>query len=430
MDIDASATASREPVASRDTALACFVQLAVQNGLDPTTAAAIQPPDVRDSDSLPISGVIELARELGYLAEHARTDWQSLQSIGFANPILVLLRNTNVVILTGGSREGAEEVAVWDPLHRDSEVLYVPRQEFERAWSGDLLRLTLTLPSSGTPTPSPHSPAAAAEQAPDPGEHQPSGSRHRLSSAVRLCLLAVVILAPVSVGLFLFRTPAEHSFPATAPVGGASERTNAAAVLEARTAERSSDQQVASAAATSAAPKPNVQPSEPAAAAPAVSDGHEAGEANRTAAAPRELTGAGQGRALESPPAGPAPVIPPASGETNPETDPNASTAAPIIPPADATLTAAEISTLLTLGDKSFSSGDVASARLYYGRAANAGDGEAALRLGETFDPVFLEHAHLHGARGDLTTALTWYRRARDMGIGEAEFLLKSLEAK
>src|SRR5690242_580461 len=101
MDIDASAPASREPVASRDTALACFVQLAVQNGLDPTTAAAIQPPDVRDSDSLPISGVIELARELGYLAEHARTDWQSLQSIGFANPILVLLRNTNVVILTG-----------------------------------------------------------------------------------------------------------------------------------------------------------------------------------------------------------------------------------------------------------------------------------------------------------------------------------------
>jgi hypothetical protein len=427
MDIDASATASREPVASRDTALACFAQLAVQNGLDPATAATIQPPDVRDGDSLLISGLIELARELGYLAEHTRTDWQSLQSIGFVDPILVLLRNTNVVILTGGGREGAEEVAVWDPLHRDSEVLYVPRQEFERAWSGDLLRLTLH--SSGTPPPSLPSPAAAAEQAPDPGEHQPFDIGRRPSSAVRLCLLALVILAPVSVGLFLFRTPAEHSVPATASAGGVSERTNAAAVPETRTADRSSDQQAASTAATSAAPSPNLQASETAAAS-SLSEEHEAAEANRTAAVPRELTGAGQRRVLESLPAGPAPVIPPASGETNPKTDPNASTAAPIIPPADATLTAAEISTLLTLGDKSFSSGDVASARLYYGRAANAGDGEAALRLGETFDPVFLEHAHLRSARGDLTTALSWYRRARDMGIGEAEVLLNSLEAK
>jgi TPR repeat protein len=89
-----------------------------------------------------------------------------------------------------------------------------------------------------------------------------------------------------------------------------------------------------------------------------------------------------------------------------------------------------EISVLLTRGDKSLSSGDVASARLYYGRAANAGDGQAALRLGETFDPVFLEHAHLRSARGDLAAALSWYRRARDMGAAEAEILLNSLEAK
>src|SRR5207237_10780039 len=113
-----------------------------------------------------------------------------------------------------------------------------------------------------------------------------------------------------------------------------------------------------------------------------------------------------------------------------PATAPSAAPPAPIIPPADATLSAAEVSVLLTRGDKSFSSGDVASARLFYGRAANAGDGQAALRLGETFDPVFLEHAHLRSARGDLSAALSWYRRARDMGIGEAAVLLDSLEAK
>lgn len=425
MDIDASATASREPIASRDTALACFVQLQLQNGLD--AAAAIQPLEVSDSDSLPISRLIELASELGYSAEHTRTDWHSLQSIGFADPILVLLRNTNVVILTGGGRGGAEEVAVWDPLHRDTEVLFVPRQEFERAWSGDLLRLRL--PASVTPPSSPQAPAATAEQVFDPGRHEPPGGRQRPISVMRLCVLAVPILATVGVGVFLFRTPAEHPVSESPSAGSTYERTNAAAVPEVRTARPSSDQEAVRAAAPPAAPKPKVQPSEIEAAAPAPSDEHAAGEANRTAV-PSEPAPAGQARAFDTLPAAPMPVIPPASGEAEPATDPDASTAAPIIPPADTRLTPAEISMLLTLGDKSFSSGDVASARLYYGRAANAGDGEAALRLGETFDPVFLEHAHLRSARGDLTTALSWYRRARDMGVGEAEVLLNSLEAK
>jgi hypothetical protein len=50
--------------------------------------------------------------------------------------------------------------------------------------------------------------------------------------------------------------------------------------------------------------------------------------------------------------------------------------------------------------------------------------------LGETFDPVFLGHAQLRGARGDIGKALAWYRRARDLGAREAEVLLERLEAK
>jgi TPR repeat protein len=124
------------------------------------------------------------------------------------------------------------------------------------------------------------------------------------------------------------------------------------------------------------------------------------------------------------------PTAPPTTGPATTETDTSGSTFAPVVPAADATLSAPEIAVLLTSGDKSFSSGDVASARLYYGRAVNAGDGQAALRLGETFDPVFLEHAHLRNVRGDLPAALSWYRRARAMGAAEAEVLLNSLEAK
>jgi TPR repeat protein len=84
---------------------------------------------------------------------------------------------------------------------------------------------------------------------------------------------------------------------------------------------------------------------------------------------------------------------------------------------------------LVARGDALFGKGDLAAARLVYEHAADAGDGQAALRLGETFDPVFLDHAHLSGVPGDSGTAMSWYRRARELGAADADVLIKSLEA-
>jgi hypothetical protein len=47
--------------------------------------------------------------------------------------------------------------------------------------------------------------------------------------------------------------------------------------------------------------------------------------------------------------------------------------------------------------------------------------------LGNTFDPAFLDFAHLR-VRGDSAMAVSWYARARELGVGEAEILLKRLE--
>ena len=292
--------------------------------------------------------------------------------------------------------------------------------------------LRLRRPPSGTPAPPPDLRSVTAEDVPDTGRQQPSPGGQRSSPLMRICLVAVAIVATVGVGLFLFvRTAAEHFGPTSASVGEASERiAGATPPMAGAAVERSIDRQAVSATSGSAPPTANVPQSSAADAAPTPSGERVPDGGNRMAALPPEPASTGQVPVLEPPLAGPTSVVPPAPGEPGPETDPNAATSAPIIPPADATLSAAEVSVLLTRGDKSFSSGDVASARLFYGRAANAGDGQAALRLGETFDPVFLEHAHLRSARGDLSAALSWYRRARDMGIGEAAVLLDSLEAK
>jgi hypothetical protein len=94
------------------------------------------------------------------------------------------------------------------------------------------------------------------------------------------------------------------------------------------------------------------------------------------------------------------------------------------------TFSGAEIAGLLARGDWLFATGDVASARLLYERAADAGEARAAVRLGETFDPVYLDGSHLRGLRGDPDMAVFWYRHARDLGATEVASRLKKLEAK
>jgi hypothetical protein len=96
--------------------------------------------------------------------------------------------------------------------------------------------------------------------------------------------------------------------------------------------------------------------------------------------------------------------------------------------PAGQHLSPTEIAGLVTRGDAFLSAGDIASARLFYERAADSGDSAAALRLGATFDPNFLGRAGVRGNRGDPAQAASWYRRARDLGDAAAAERLKDLE--
>ena len=82
---------------------------------------------------------------------------------------------------------------------------------------------------------------------------------------------------------------------------------------------------------------------------------------------------------------------------------------------------AGTVAELLERGDSFISIGDVASARVFYERAANSGDARAAVRMGATFDPVFLRRAGLRNTLSDPAQARSWYRRASGIGAGQAE---------
>ncbi|HYZ41094.1 MAG TPA: hypothetical protein VE687_10790 [Stellaceae bacterium] len=111
---------------------------------------------------------------------------------------------------------------------------------------------------------------------------------------------------------------------------------------------------------------------------------------------------AAMGRQATSPTPEPTPVPPPSEGQQTPSR---------------------EIAGLVTRGDGFLSAGDVASARLFYERAADAGSAAAALRLGATFDPGFLSRTGIRGISGDAAQAASWYHRARDLGDPVADRL-------
>ncbi len=79
-----------------------------------------------------------------------------------------------------------------------------------------------------------------------------------------------------------------------------------------------------------------------------------------------------------------------------------------------------EISALIKLGQDFLKNGDFSSARLLLKRAAEAGSADAALSLGETFDPLLMQPLGAIGVQADATSAHEWYKRAAQLGSDAA----------
>lgn len=79
-----------------------------------------------------------------------------------------------------------------------------------------------------------------------------------------------------------------------------------------------------------------------------------------------------------------------------------------------------EISTLMNRGQNLLKDGDFAAARLLFRRAADAGNAQAALALGSTYDPAVIKQLGAVAVRPDIGSALTWYATAADRGSADA----------
>jgi TPR repeat protein len=85
------------------------------------------------------------------------------------------------------------------------------------------------------------------------------------------------------------------------------------------------------------------------------------------------------------------------------------------------------IDDLIKHGQKMVEVGYLAGARAYFKRAVEAGSGEAAVLLGATYDPAFIEKIGAQGIKPDLSEARAWYERAKQLGVEDADAKLAEL---
>jgi hypothetical protein len=84
---------------------------------------------------------------------------------------------------------------------------------------------------------------------------------------------------------------------------------------------------------------------------------------------------------------------------------------------------------LCAQGLVAMASGDIAGARLYLERAAEAGDTRALMVLGESYDPTTLARMGALGIKGDAAKARDYYAKALAAGMGAARERMAALEA-
>ena len=94
---------------------------------------------------------------------------------------------------------------------------------------------------------------------------------------------------------------------------------------------------------------------------------------------------------------------------------------------SDRMLASADLEQLMRRGDQLLAAGDIIAARHYFELVTEAGDMRAALRLGKTYDPAFLQQNGVRGTIGDPAMAKSWYLKAIAAGDKGADMQLLQL---
>ena len=439
----------QEAAVSSETAVSCLALLRSQISSDVDTKILPSRQQVH-GPTLAISELLELANDFGFEAQYIHRDWPWLQLALTTRPILLLLKNGNMIVAVGGGRTDAEEIVVSDPLHRSGALIILSRGNIERAWDGDAVTVLPKVFPNGR-VDSENNIEVAVKPL---NGIEKTQKFWKLFSVILLCLGSVALVS------VLITLPTAEK-----PIGN--QKTSLIPATPPPHVSAVGHQHVSDQAATVGAPiKPLVYRASGSKAAGAISPLHDPSLSLVYGASGVIAAGAIPAPGVAPLPSNPeSPVVAwlvsvPSVAQVNaepivvaPATSAKVPLGAlvPLVPAQIATdtitpppagpppasrdsglsgnvkLPPSDVAALLARGDDQLRLGDVASARLFYQHAADAGEAIATLRLGETYDPIFLNRANLPGVSGDMEKAVFWYYRARDLGSKEADKLLKEL---
>ena len=85
---------------------------------------------------------------------------------------------------------------------------------------------------------------------------------------------------------------------------------------------------------------------------------------------------------------------------------------------------------LFEKGEVRLGNGDVIGARMFFKKAADAGDAQAANAMGATYDPDLFSSLRVQGMRPDVEMARQWYRRAMELGSKDSLDRLERLKSR
>ena len=453
-------------VVSAPTLFACLDILTVS---DQTPIGPTETVETRVNGPVPLSQVIEIASSRGLSIDAVRIDWQTLQSTIEQNDVLLVLENSNVVAAIENVRENRKEILVSDPLYQNGKPFLLQRDVLEDVWRGDALVVKRKPKSSGYPTGASviasllvalaatatisyfavqsfrseaRNPTTAigvsladgADQLvrePRPRSTGSAESRSLTDSTGGQLETSSLYYPKFGVQTDGLEHPVEilrneeegsNAKSLRPPSGSVEEERIVAPILGKITTPSAIAQEepVESANGIGSAPGPGLggpgtesKPSEPAF---QVASRSTDPEGSATAAKRDGSSVAGPSGAVSvvektkaaaakyDPPPSPAGTLATVPGETSNEE-----------------------SHLLDYGYALISRADIASARLYYQQAADAGSAQGALRLGETYDPSFLSVIGVNERMADILLATKWYKRAVELGAQEAKILLEKL---
>jgi hypothetical protein len=336
---------------------------------------------------IPVDRLVAIA-ESSFRVRQRKLDWPALKALAPTEKALLLLRNGNVIAVIGAGRPGNAEVVGSDPLYQSGKLFFLPQHALIRMWDGDTLVL--------------------------------EPRRSTAAAILNIYILTLSIFGIIAAGFILVSAARlDEARVLKLRMAGIIERMVDLPEAESKLSEPQRFGGIPTEHELSALGfGPVVLSKRTTMNLPSVAESLVKALANENGAGPSSSE-----QAVSAPLHSLTPEHQQAAARINEWVSDSA--IASLGTPAVGRLAPSDFKTLIARGDAMMVNGDLASARLFYERAANAHDGSAALRLGETFDPAFLKS--IRGARGDAGLAAHWYRWAIEFGVPEAEILLNGL---